>query len=152
GALLADVPHTRPVQLTGIASDPDLVEVLGFSTTRYEGPTGITGVLHDACAKAGVRSASLWAPVPHYVAAVASPKASLALIGRLQDLLGLELDTSELEDATTDYERRLDEAVQREPEVKQLVERLEQQLDERDITFSDLPSGDSIARDFQRFL
>ena len=68
GALLADVPHTRPVQITGIAGDADLAERLGFSQTRYEGPTGIVGVLHDACARAGIDSASLWAPVPHYVA------------------------------------------------------------------------------------
>ncbi len=152
GALLADVPHTRPVALTGIASDPELVEVLGFSNTRYEGPTGITGVLHDSCARAGVRSASLWAPVPHYVAAVASPKASLALVNQAQELLGVELDTTELEQATADYERRLDEAVEREPEVRQLVERLEQQLDDREVSFGDLPSGDSIAQEFQRFL
>jgi proteasome assembly chaperone (PAC2) family protein len=152
GALLADVPHTRPVQITGIAGDPDLVEKLGFSQTRYEGPTGIVGVLHNACSAAGMKSASLWAPVPHYVAAVASPKAALALLTRLGELLDVRLDTEELEQAAEEYEQRLDEAVAREPEVKQLVERLEQQLDEQEISFGDLPSGDSIAREFQRFL
>jgi predicted ATP-grasp superfamily ATP-dependent carboligase len=152
GALLADVPHTRPVGITGIASDANLVERLGFSQTRYEGPTGIVGVLHDTCARAGLPSASLWAPVPHYVAAVPSPKAALALVRSLEGLLELSVDASELETAAEEYEERLDEAVANEPEVRALVERLEQQADQAEISFGDLPSGDSIAREFQRFL
>jgi proteasome assembly chaperone (PAC2) family protein len=152
GALLADIPHTRPVQVTGIAADPDLVERLGFSEARYEGPTGIVGVLHDACARAGLASASLWAPVPHYVATVPSPKATLALLRRLEDLLETPIDTTELDEAAAEYERRLDEAVASEPEVRALVERLEQQADEQEISFRNLPSGDSIAREFERFL
>jgi predicted ATP-grasp superfamily ATP-dependent carboligase len=152
GALLADVPHTRPVRITGIAANAELAERLGFSQTRYEGPTGIVGVVHDACAKAGLVSASLWAPVPHYVASVPSPKASLALIQQVGRLLELEIDLSSLEEASIEYERRLDEAVASEPEVRGLVERLEQQMDEADVPLGDLPSGDTIARDFQRFL
>ena len=152
GALLADIPHTRPVQVTGIAADPELVERLGFSEARYEGPTGIVGVLHDACARAGLLSASLWAPVPHYVATVPSPKATLALLRRLEDLLETPIDTSDLDEAAVEYERRLDEAVESEPEVRALVERLERQLDDDEISFRDLPSGDSIAREFERFL
>jgi proteasome assembly chaperone (PAC2) family protein len=152
GALLADVPHTRPVPITGIAWDQSLVERLGFSQARYEGPTGIVGVLHDACANAEVPSASLWAPVPHYVAGVPSPKASLALLSALEGLLEVELETAELEEASTEYEQRLDEAVAAEPEVRMLVERLERQMDEEEISFRDLPSGDTIAREFQRFL
>ena len=152
GALLADVPHTRPVQVTGIAADPDLVQRLGFSQARYEGPTGIVGVLHDACARAGLLSASLWAPVPHYVATVPSPKATLALLRRLEDLLEVPIDTGELDEAAVEYERRLDEAVASEPEVRALVERLEQQVDDEDISFRNLPSGDSIAQEFERFL
>jgi predicted ATP-grasp superfamily ATP-dependent carboligase len=152
GALLADVPHTREVQITGIAANAALAEQLGFSQTRYEGPTGIVGVLHDACARAGIVSASLWAPVPHYVASVPSPKASLALVRQVERLLELQVDVSGLEEAATEYERRLDEAVASEPEVRALVERLEQQMDEAEISFGDLPSGDSIAREFQRFL
>jgi proteasome assembly chaperone (PAC2) family protein len=152
GALLADIPHTRPVQVTGIAADPELVERLGFSEARYEGPTGIVGVLHDACARAGLQSASLWAPVPHYVATVPSPKATLALLRRLEDLLETPIDTAELDEAAVEYERRLDEAVASEPEVRALVERLERQIDEDEITFRNLPSGDSIAREFERFL
>jgi proteasome assembly chaperone (PAC2) family protein len=152
GALLADIPHTRPVQITGIAADPGLVERLGFSQARYEGPTGIVGVLHDACARAGLLSASLWAPVPHYVATVPSPKATLALLRRLEDLLEVPIETDELDEAAVEYERRLDEAVASEPEVRALVERLEQQVDDQDISFRNLPSGDSIAQEFERFL
>jgi proteasome assembly chaperone (PAC2) family protein len=152
GALLADIPHTRPVQVTGIAADPGLVQRLGFSQARYEGPTGIVGVLHDACARAGLLSASLWAPVPHYVATVPSPKATLALLRRLEDLLEVPIETEELDDAALEYERRLDEAVASEPEVRALVERLEQQVDDEDISFRNLPSGDSIAQEFERFL
>jgi proteasome assembly chaperone (PAC2) family protein len=152
GALLADVPHTRPVQITGIAADAALSERLGFTATRYEGPTGIVGVVQDACTKAGLLAASLWAPVPHYVATVPSPKATLALLGRLQDLLGIPIDMTDLEEAAVDYERRLDEAVASEPEVRMLVERLERQVDDDEISFRNLPSGDSIAREFERFL
>ena len=118
GALLADVPHTRPVQITGLASDEELIELLGFSETRYQGPTGITGVVHDACSIAGMRAASLWAPVPHYVAAVSSPKAARALMGRAQEIVGFTVDTGDLDTAAAEYERRLDEAVEREPEVR----------------------------------
>ena len=152
GALLADVPHTRPVQITGIAADAELSERLGFTATRYEGPTGIVGVVQDAATKAGMLAASLWAPVPHYVATVPSPKATLALLGRLQDLLEVPIDMTDLEEAAVDYERRLDEAVASEPEVRMLVERLERQMDDEEISFRNLPSGDSIAREFERFL
>jgi proteasome assembly chaperone (PAC2) family protein len=156
GSLLADVPHTRPVSITGIGGDPDLVERLDFTETRYEGPTGITGVLHHAFAVANISSASLWAPVPHYVATVPSPKAALALIDRVETLLGVDVDTAELEQATEEYEQRLDAAVASEPDVRLLVERLEAQADEgeddEDVSLGDLPSGDSIASEFQRFL
>jgi predicted ATP-grasp superfamily ATP-dependent carboligase len=152
GALLADVPHTRPVQITGIASDESLVDRLGFSQTRYQGPTGIVGVLHDSCARVGLPSASLWAPVPHYVAAVPSPKAALALIRTLEGLLETGLDATDLEEAAEQYEERLDEAVASEPEIRSMVERLEQQMDQEDLSLRDLPSGDSIAREFERFL
>jgi proteasome assembly chaperone (PAC2) family protein len=152
GALLADVPHTRSVRVTGIAGSPELVERLGFSQARYEGPTGIVGVLHDACTKAGIPSASLWAPVPHYVSAVPSPKAALALLRAFEGLVEVAIDASELEQASEEYEQRLDEAVASEPEVRSLVERLEQQMDEAEVSFRDLPSGDSIAQEFERFL
>src|SRR6476619_1836491 len=96
GALLADVPHTRPAPVTGSATDPDLIEQLGLQASRYEGPTGIVGVLHDACRSVGVPSASLWAAVPHYVSMTPSPRAAKALSERLANLLDVPLDTSEL--------------------------------------------------------
>src|SRR6266576_2804519 len=97
GALLADVPHTRPSPVTGSATDPKLVEELGLASSRYEGPTGIVGVVHDACRAAGLPSASLWAAVPHYASLAASPQAALALCERLSGLLGTQFELADLE-------------------------------------------------------
>lgn len=155
GALLADVPHTRPVHITGLSSDEKLVEHLGVQSGNYEGPTGITGVLHGACAEAGIPSASLWASVPHYVAAAPNPKAALALVRRLELLVGVTVDAGELETAAGDYERQVSLAVQSDPDVQAFVERLERAAEAEDaesLDPSELPSGDVIARDFQRFL
>ena len=126
GALLADVPHTRPVSVTGLASDPALVARLGLQQSSYEGPTGIVGVLHAACQRAGLPSASLWAAVPHYIAAAPNPKAALALVRKLEGLVGVAVDASELETAAADYERQVNLAVQSDPDVQAFVERLEQ--------------------------
>jgi proteasome assembly chaperone (PAC2) family protein len=153
GALLADVPHTRPVHITGLSSDEGLTERLGDVTTgNYEGPTGITGVLHGACAEAGIPSASLWASVPHYVAAAPNPKAALALVRRLELLVGVTVDAEELETAAEDYERQVSLAVQSDPDVQAFVERLEQAAEDEEPDPTELPSGDALARDFQRFL
>jgi proteasome assembly chaperone (PAC2) family protein len=154
GALLADVPHTRPVPVTGFASDEALVERLGLQTSSYEGPTGITGVLHSLCADAGLPCASLWASVPHYVAAAPNPKAALAIVRRLESLVGVTVDATELETAAGEYERQVGLAVQSDPDVQAFVERLERaaQEEEDDVDPSDLPSGDVLAREFQRFL
>ena len=153
GALLADVPHSRPVSITGLASDEALVERLGFERSRYEGPTGIVGVLHDACARADLASASLWASVPHYVAAAPNPKAALALIRRFEGVAGVAVDAGALEEATEDYDRQVNAAVASDPDVKAFVERLEQSMDEaEDDAPQRIPSADAIARDFQRFL
>jgi predicted ATP-grasp superfamily ATP-dependent carboligase len=154
GALLADVPHSKPVSITGLASDDALVGRLGLSSASYEGPTGITGVLHTACAEAGIPSASLWASVPHYVAAAPNPKAALALVRRLESLVGVSVDASELESAAADYERQVNLAVQSDPDVQAFVERLEKasEEDEEELDPSELPSGDVIASEFQRFL
>jgi proteasome assembly chaperone (PAC2) family protein len=155
GALLADVPHTRPISITGLASDDSLVDKLGLRSASYEGPTGITGVLHAACAQAGMPSASLWAAVPHYVAAAPNPKAALALVRKLEGLVGVSVDASELESAAGDYERQVNLAVQSDPDVQAFVERLEAAAEdqEADPAFNpDVPSGDTIAREFQRFL
>src|SRR5436190_14777344 len=103
GALLADVPHTRPSPVTGSATDENLVKELGLSTSRYEGPTGIVGVLHDACNKAGIPSASLWAAVPHYVSLTPSPRAAAALCERLGGLFGIKIETAELDQAAETY-------------------------------------------------
>jgi predicted ATP-grasp superfamily ATP-dependent carboligase len=154
GALLADVPHTRPVAISGLASDQDLIDQLGLERTSYEGPTGIVGVLHDACQRANLPSASLWAAVPHYVAAAPNPKAALALVRRFEGLAGVAVDGSALEEASEDYERQVNAAVESDPEVKAFVERLEETMDEAEETSpaEDIPSADAIARDFQRFL
>ncbi len=153
GALLADVPHSMPVQISGTASDPALTERLGLHPSGYEGPTGIVGVLHAGCAACGIPSASLWASVPHYVAAAPNPKAALALVRRLESLVGVAVDGSELEAAATDYERQVGLAVQSDPDVQAFVERLEQLAqDERGDEVEEIPSGDRIAREFQRFL
>jgi proteasome assembly chaperone (PAC2) family protein len=155
GALLADVPHSRPVAVTGIASDQTLVEKLGFERTTYEGPTGIVGVLHHTLAKAGVQSASLWASVPHYVAAAPNPKVALALLRGFEGTAGVAVEATELEEAAESYEEQVSAAVASDPEVKAFVERLESAMDEveaDEVPEENLPSGDTIASDFQRFL
>ncbi|HWX52553.1 MAG TPA: PAC2 family protein [Solirubrobacteraceae bacterium] len=152
GALLGDVPHTRPVAISGHASDPSLVERLGMQASTYEGPTGIVGILHNACTDAGLPSASLWAGVPHYVAAAANPKAALALVRRLEGLIGVSVDVSELESAAADYERQVERAVQSDPDIQAFVERLEQAAENQESSPEDVPSGDILAREFQRFL
>jgi proteasome assembly chaperone (PAC2) family protein len=153
GALLADVPHTRPVAVTGLASDPALVARLALTPSSYEGPTGIVGVLHAACQDGGLPSASLWAAVPHYIAAAPNPKAALALVRRLEGLVGVAVDASDLESAAADYERQVNAAVQSDPDVQAFVERLEQAAGSDPTEESGpLPSGDAIARELQRFL
>ena len=151
GALLADVPHTRPAPVTGSASDEKLVEELGLTASRYEGPTGIVGVLHDACRREGVPSASLWAAVPHYASLAASPKAAIALCSRLSGLLGAPIDVSELERAAEAYERQVSEAVAQDDETESYVRELERRRDALGDEL-DVPSGDTLAAELTRFL
>jgi proteasome assembly chaperone (PAC2) family protein len=151
GALLADVPHTRPAPVTGSATDPELVKELGLAASRYEGPTGIVGVLHDACREAGLPSASLWAAVPHYASLAASPKAALALCRRLTGLLLTEADLSELERASEAYERQVSEAVSQDEETEAYVRELERRRDALGDEL-DVPSGDALAAELTRFL
>ena len=151
GALLADVPHTRPSPVTGSATDPELVRELGLSESRYEGPTGIVGVLHDACRRADIPSASLWVAVPHYVSLTPSPRAAVALCERLGGLIGLEIDVSELEEAAQSYEEQVSEAVASDEETAAYVEELEQRVDSLEES-SELPSGDALAAELTRFL
>jgi predicted ATP-grasp superfamily ATP-dependent carboligase len=150
GSLLADVPHTRPAPVTGSASDPELVERLGLQTSRYEGPTGIVGVLHDACRRAAIPSVSLWAAVPHYVSLTPSPRAALALCDRLAELLGAEIDTTELSQSVDNYVEQVSEAVAADSDTAAYVEELEQRADTLDS--SDLPSGDALAAELTRYL
>jgi proteasome assembly chaperone (PAC2) family protein len=156
GALLADVPHSRPVAITGITSDETLVERLGFEPPSYQGPTGIVGVLQRACADEGLPAVSLWASVPHYVAASPNPKVALALVRAFEGATGLAVDGGELEEAADDYERQVTAAVASDPEVKAFVEQLETAMDdhtaENPPDEGELPSADTIARDFQKFL
>ncbi|HSC51722.1 MAG TPA: PAC2 family protein [Gaiellaceae bacterium] len=151
GALLADVPHTRPAPVTGSATDSELVERLGLSASRYEGPTGIVGVLHDACGASGIASASLWAAVPHYVSLTPSPKGALALCERLGALIGVEVEADELEEAARNYEEQVSEAVATDEETASYVDELERRADQLEET-TDLPSGDALAAELTRFL
>lgn len=151
GSLLADVPHTRPAPVTGSATDPELIEKLGLQASRYEGPTGIVGVLHDACGRAGIQSASLWAAVPHYVSLTPSPRAAKALVDRLADLLGADVDTAELDEAADAYAQQVSEAVASDAETSAYVEELERRVDEL-AEEMDLPSGDALAAELTRFL
>jgi predicted ATP-grasp superfamily ATP-dependent carboligase len=151
GSLLADVPHTRPSPVTGGATDPELIEQLGLQRSRYEGPTGIVGVLHDACSRTGLPSVSLWAAVPHYVSLAPSPRAALALCQRLGEILGAEIDTAELNEAAERYSEQVSEAVAADEETAAYVAELEQRaelIDEEE----NLPSGESLAAELTRFL
>lgn len=151
GALLADVPHTRAAPVTGSATDPALVEQLGLSASRYEGPTGIVGVLHDICRQEAIPSVSLWAAVPHYVSLTPSPRAAKALCERLGELLSADIDVAELDEATEAYAEQVSEAVEADPDTQTYVEELEQRADEAEEEL-DIPSGDTLAAELSRYL
>jgi len=154
GALLADVPHTRPSPVTGAATDPKLVDELGLQLSRYEGPTGIVGVLLDACRRAGIPSVSLWAAVPHYVSLAPSPRAARALCERLSGVLGTEIDVGELAEAEKSYVEQVSEAVASDSETSAYVEELEHRADSLDWLEESggLPSGEALAAEIARFL
>jgi proteasome assembly chaperone (PAC2) family protein len=152
GALIAEVSHTLPVPITGLASDAQLIEELELQRSSYEGPTGIVGVLHDCCGRIGITSASLWAAVPHYVAAVPNPKAGLALLRRLEGLTGIAVEAGELEEEAAAYEEQIGRAVAANPEIAELVDRIEAEQAEQLGGSEEVPSADAIAREFQRFL
>ncbi|HXH96455.1 MAG TPA: PAC2 family protein [Gaiellaceae bacterium] len=151
GSLLADVPHTRPAPVTAAASDPALMAELGLEPSRYEGPTGIVGVLLDRCRTAGLPSLSLWAAVPHYVSLAPSPRAALALSRRLGELLGADVDLTELERASDEYSEQVSEAVSADAETSAYVEELERRVDMIEAE-EELPSGESLAAELTRFL
>jgi predicted ATP-grasp superfamily ATP-dependent carboligase len=145
GALLAEVPHTRPVRLVGGASDPELAARLGLKPTRYEGPTGIVGVLNTMCREQGLATASLWANVPHYVSGVENPKAALALVRRVLSLLGTEADLSELVEATRQFEGNLNEVVGQNAKIAEYVKTLESKQPEDEEAAGPVPgAGDEL--------
>ncbi|HYO61761.1 MAG TPA: PAC2 family protein [Actinomycetota bacterium] len=155
GALLADVPHSRPVPITGTAVDQELIDRLGLQRSRYEGPTGIVGVLHDSLAEAGISSASLWAAVPHYLAVTPNPKAALALVHKAVGLVGWPAGVDDLERASATYEERVSEMVSSDEDVTAYVKLLEDRTDERtrdSLEEMELPTGDALAAELETFL
>ena len=161
GALLADVAHSRPVRVAGFSSDPVLAAQLQFTPSRYEGPTGIVGVLNDACRRAGLASVSFWANVPHYISAAPNPKAALALIGRLESFLHLTLDTTELHVATLDFDSKIAQAVAENPNMATYIRQLEDREPQEGLEMEPAPKGNGgnghangkdMEEELQRFL
>jgi proteasome assembly chaperone (PAC2) family protein len=150
GALLADVPHTRPVRVTGATTDPELMASLHLQRSRYEGPTGIVGVLHDTARATGVASASLWAPVPHYVSTPPNPLATRALLDRLAQLLGTAFELGDLDELSQAWQTRVDEVVSQDDDVRSYVGQLEERYDTEAET--DIPSGEGLADEVEQFL
>jgi proteasome assembly chaperone (PAC2) family protein len=149
GALLADTPHTRPVPVSGTSSDPGLIASLGVEASRYEGPTGIVGVMQDACQRAGIPSMSVWAAVPHYVAQPPCPKATLALLRKIEDALDFSVAMGELQEEARAWERGVDELASDDDEVAEYVRSLEEARDTVELPEA---SGEAIAREFERYL
>jgi proteasome assembly chaperone (PAC2) family protein len=153
GALLADVPHSRPVSVAANSQDSALVDSLGLSASRYEGPTGITGVLHRICAEGGLPSVSFWASVPHYLPAVPSAPAALALLDKLSTLLGTSVDTSDLEHTAETYQEQVSAAVSQDSDLTSYVQMLEERFDSQaNQSARDLPTGDDLAQELEGFL
>jgi proteasome assembly chaperone (PAC2) family protein len=150
GALLADTPHTRPVPVTGTAYDAASAAQFGLERSRYEGPTGIVGVLQDACVQAGVPAISIWAAVPHYVSQPPSPKATLALLHRVEEVLDLEVPLGDLPDQAEEWQRTVSEMAEEDEDVRNYVRALEERGD-ADLALNET-SGDAIAAEFERYL
>ncbi|MFF7159082.1 PAC2 family protein [Streptomyces sp. NPDC008139] len=149
GALLGDTPHTRPVPVTGVTSDPDLATTLNLEESRYEGPTGIVGILQEACTHAGIPAVSLWAAVPHYVSQPPNPKATLALLNRLEDLLDLRIPQGELPEDARAWQVGVDQLAAEDSEVAEYVQTLEEARDTAELPEA---SGEAIAKEFERYL
>lgn len=150
GALLAGRPHTRPVRITGVATTHEIASRYGLVTPRYEGPTGVLGVIADACQREDLPCVTLWGWVPHYLQGSPSPGASLALLQRLGALLDVSIDLSDLEERTRTHESRVAEAVRADPDIAATVEELERQADAEDM--NEIPTGDELAAEVERFL
>jgi proteasome assembly chaperone (PAC2) family protein len=149
GALLADTPHTRPIPVSGTATEPDVADRLKLEQSNYEGPTGIVGVFQDACVRMDIPSVSFWAAVPHYVAQPPCPKATLALVGQLEDLLGISIPLEDLPEESRAWERGVDELAEEDEEIGDYVRALEETRDTADLPEA---SGEAIAREFERYL
>ncbi|WP_320775236.1 PAC2 family protein [Streptomyces sp. CRN 30] len=149
GALLGDTPHTRPVPISGVTSDPDLAQRMDLEETKYEGPTGIVGILQEACTHAGVPAVSLWAAVPHYVSQPPNPKATLALLNRLEDLIDVRVPLGELPEDARAWQVGVDQLAAEDSEVAEYVQTLEEARDTAELPEA---SGDAIAREFERYL
>jgi len=149
GALLSDSPHTRPVPVTGSASNPALAAQLGMDQSKYEGPTGIVGVIQEACHRFEIDAVSLWAAVPHYVAQPPCPKASLALLARVEDVLDVPIPLGDLPEEARAWELGVDELAAEDDEVADYVKQLEEARDTTDLPEA---SGEAIAREFERYL
>lgn len=153
GALLADVPHSRPVAVSANTQDPALVKNIGLSTSRYEGPTGIVGVLHNACAMKGLPSVSIWASVPHYLPSVPSAPAALALLKTLSSLLKVDIELHDLETTARDYEEQVSEAVAQDMDLISYVRMVEERFDSQmDKGITQLPTGEELAAELEHFL
>jgi proteasome assembly chaperone (PAC2) family protein len=156
GALLAEVSHTRPVRLSGGASDPELAARLGARPTRYEGPTGIVGVLSSFCRDGGLSTATLWANVPHYISGIENPKAALALVRRVLGLLDATADLSELQEASRQFDQNLTEIVAQNAKIAAYIKKLEaKERDEEEpppASLSDLPPASELVEEIEQFL
>ncbi len=149
GSLLADAPHSRPITVTGTGAHPNIAERLGVAVSKYEGPTGILGIIQDGCMRRGIDAISLWAAVPHYASNSPSPKASLALINALEDFLDVSIPLGNLQKDADEWEKTVDELASEDSDVAEYVKALEESKDA-----AELPdvSGDSIAKEFERYL
>jgi len=149
GALLADSPHTRPIPVSATSADPELTASWSLEPSTYEGPTGITGVFADQCGTLGVPAVSIWSAIPHYIAGTPCPKASLALLGKVEALLDLPIPEGDLPELARAWQRGADELSEEDPEVAEYVHSLEEQRDTADLPEA---SGDAIAAEFERYL
>jgi proteasome assembly chaperone (PAC2) family protein len=152
GALLSDSPHTRPTQVTGTAYDKDAATRYGLESSRYEGPTGIVGVLQDACVASGIPAISFWAGVPHYVSQPPNPKATLALLHRVEEVLDIPIPLAALPEQSAEWQKLVDEMAAEDDEVTEYIRNLEERDDEIDRSEMNEASGDAIAREFERYL
>ena len=149
GSLLADTPHSRPITVTGTGAHPSIANRLGVSVSKYEGPTGILGIIQDGCMRRGIDAISLWAAVPHYASNAPSPKATLALINTLEEFLNIKIPLSDLPDRADAWEREVNDLAAEDSEISDYVKALEESKDA-----AELPevSGDTIAKEFERYL